>query len=139
VGIISSLAEGNDFSAAYYLKELGRRRLFENLFERTYQRNLAAGDLWWALRSLQELGWMKEARDLLLRHKSEIMKSGNHLLLRALYAASDEHEKLKELELAEAKNSYIFDDGVVLSAGERKKPGGPKKTKRIKSKPSAGR
>jgi hypothetical protein len=63
--ILESLSEGNTFSAAYYLKELGSHNLYRPLFEKAYGETVARGDLWWQLRSLQELGWKEEAAELL--------------------------------------------------------------------------
>lgn len=54
--ICESLEEGNIFSAGYYLKELSKKELFKPLFEKSFRKYVKEKDLWWQVRSLQELG-----------------------------------------------------------------------------------
>lgn len=92
--IASSLEEGNVFSAAFYLKELSENKLYNPLFEKAYDDYAKKGDLWWQVRSLQELGWDTELSDLLLKKRAEIEKSGDTSLQRLLYSATGEKENL---------------------------------------------
>jgi hypothetical protein len=75
--ILESLSNGNTFSTAYYLKELGALALHLPLFEKAYSENVAKGDLWWQFKSLQELGWKDQAAELL---KNNDCKTSSELL-----------------------------------------------------------
>src|SRR5471030_322313 len=70
--VLRSLDEGNVFSAAYYLKELSQTQLHGRLFEAAYRKATDAGDLWWQIRALQELGWKDELKSILQKHRAEI-------------------------------------------------------------------
>lgn len=95
--ILQSLEEeDNVFSAAYYLKELSETELSRHLFEAAYRKASDADDLWWRIRALQELGWQDELKSVLVKHRTEIEKTGSSLLREALYQATDETDKLYE-------------------------------------------
>ena len=55
-------------------------------------------DLWWQVRSLQELGWTDELKSLLIRHQDDIKRSGDQLLLRELARALRDNDALVEVE-----------------------------------------
>src|SRR3989338_5189677 len=111
--VVASIEDGNIFSAAFYLKELSEKNLFLPLFEETYEKYKKAGDIWWTLRSLQERGWWKEARQLLSTHKKAILKARDILLLRELYAALGDMDSVKKIELEEARE-IDHGEGVVF-------------------------
>ncbi|MEU4190324.1 HNH endonuclease signature motif containing protein [Kribbella sp. NPDC026611] len=75
--VMESLDEGQLFSAAYYLKELSKSKIHEQLFIQSYA---ADTNLWWRVRALQELGWDDELRDLVLANAAEIEAHGTPLL-----------------------------------------------------------
>jgi hypothetical protein len=54
--------------------------------------------LWWRVRALQELGWEDELRSVLLNNRKTIERSRNLLLLAELYEATEETEKLEEVQ-----------------------------------------
>jgi hypothetical protein len=95
--ICESLQEGSTFAAAYYLKELTENELHKPLFERAYREFSKQKNLWWQVRTLQELKWDTELKSLLISHRKEIEKSGDLLLLRFLYEITGEKEKLLEV------------------------------------------
>jgi tetratricopeptide (TPR) repeat protein len=92
-GILESLHEENVFSAAYYLKELEKERLVEELFVLALRQATEEGDLWWQIRALEELGWHKELDDLVLQNSEEIERSGNPYLLILLADAKGEEQQ----------------------------------------------
>jgi hypothetical protein len=65
--ISEALKDGNTFSAAYYLKEAFENSLDTALFEKAYAESREKGDVWWELRSLQELELDDEVGALLRR------------------------------------------------------------------------
>ncbi len=95
--ICESLDENNPFGAAYYLKEMAQEGLHMNLFEKAYKGFCEKKDLWWQVRSLQELGWDNELEALILSKKVEIESSGNRDLLQLLYGFTGEKDKLFEI------------------------------------------
>jgi hypothetical protein len=92
--VIESLEDGNIFSAGYYLKELSEKKLFVPIFQQTYAQRDEEGDLWWALRSLQELEWWSEIRAFLLRNQKTIEKDGDGLLLKGTLCRYREYRSL---------------------------------------------
>lgn len=112
-GIIESLSEGNIFSAAYYLKEMSEANLHAPLFEKTFEQSNREGDLWWALRSLQELGWKSEIREFLARNRNRIEKSDDLLLQKELYRATGEIENFRKLEIEEAEGITSHPQGFL--------------------------
>ena len=96
-GIGESLEDGNVFSAAFYLKELVQKGMIEELFMIALQRFAEAEDLWWQVRTLQELGWRKELDDLVLRNAEQIDTSENPLIRIALEEARGDKELSLEL------------------------------------------
>lgn len=118
--IIKSLEEGNLFSAAFYLKELGTRQLYAPIFQDTYEKYQAEGDLWWALRSLQELEWWSEAREFLLRNEKLIEKNTDALLLKELYSAKGDFEKYRQLDIDEAEGVVVDGKAGVIVYARKK-------------------
>lgn len=95
--ICEDLEKGNTFAAAFYLKELTEKQLHAPLFETSYKEFSEQQNLWWQVRSLQELGWHSELEELLISKKAEIEKSNDLHLLELLYQATGEKEKLLEV------------------------------------------
>jgi tetratricopeptide (TPR) repeat protein len=100
--ILEALDEERDFSAAFYLKELGETELQQRLFENAYRKSTEAGDLWWRIRALQELGWKDELKAVLIENRVEIERSGNSFLREQLFHATGETDKLHEERRARA-------------------------------------
>jgi len=95
--ICEDLESGNTFAAAFYLKELASEKIHDPLFGKAYREFSEQGDLWWQVRSLQELGWHSELEELLISKRTEIEKSDDLHLLELLYRATGEKEKLLEI------------------------------------------
>jgi hypothetical protein len=96
-GVRHDLSNDNVFAAAYYLKELVKDGLIDDLFIEAFRKAKAENDLWWQVRALQELGWEKELKVLLLENEEEIKKSGDSLLLQELSSAKGDTKKTAEL------------------------------------------
>lgn len=87
IGINKSLENGQYFTAAFYLKELYSENLVDSLFELALKKAADEEDLWWQLRSLEELGWFSQIEELLLNNAEEIENSNNKMLLSKLEKA----------------------------------------------------
>ena len=70
--IQQSLDEDSYFSAAFYIKELGKSGLVNDLFVEALRNARESESLWWQVRSLQELGWKDELDDLLIENAENI-------------------------------------------------------------------
>jgi hypothetical protein len=97
-GILKALSEDRVFSAAYSLKELSESHLSEELFIIALKQARDDGDLWWQVRSLQELDWQSELDELLLEHEAEILNSNDLELKRLLAVAKGDHNAWLALE-----------------------------------------
>jgi hypothetical protein len=72
-------------------------------------------DLWWQVRSLQELGWDSELDELLLANEDEIEKSGNLLLKSYLLLAKGDEEGADKVSIDYSAARRIYDnDGRVI-------------------------
>ncbi len=96
-GIVDSLAKDNIFSAAFYLKELVKEGLIDELFIEAFRQAREENDLWWQVRALEELGWESELKNLILENEEAIEKSGDSLLLQELSRAKGDTKKTAEL------------------------------------------
>lgn len=85
-----ALRADNPFSAAFYLSELADEGLVQALYKEALAEATAEDDLWWQVRPLQELGWLDELRELLIRNSGRIRSEGNPRLLRELAWAEDD-------------------------------------------------
>jgi hypothetical protein len=94
--VTEGLEEGNTFAAAYYLKELCESGLGHQLFVQALRDAGEARDIWWQVRSLQELGWVSELNALLVEKAEEVEVSGNPLLLELLAAARHDTKAVAE-------------------------------------------
>jgi hypothetical protein len=117
--IIESIEEENVFSAGYYLKELCEKQLHIPIFQETYEKYESEQNLWWALRSLQELEWWSEASEFLIRNEKLIERKGDPLLLKELYSAKGDFEKYRKLDLDQAET--IFSDNETGAVGFARK------------------
>jgi hypothetical protein len=108
--VLDRLDEGNLFNAAFVLKNLNFYASVEALFKMCLETYASENDIWWQLRSLQELGWTREAKELLLSHEAAIRSGSSlHLKLELARALIDEDWMFElEKELAEAgPGAYI--------------------------------
>jgi hypothetical protein len=76
---IEGVKEGRQFFAGYYIKEMIEHGLVEYLFERAMQEAREKDDVWWQIRSLQELGRDDEIDELVLRNRELIERKGRGL------------------------------------------------------------
>lgn len=102
-GIQASLSKDRVFTAAIYLKELVKDGLIDELFVLALKQATEQKELWWQIRSLQELGWYKELGALLLKHEHEIEESGDLYMLSLLAQAKGDEERYVEVEKKIAK------------------------------------
>jgi hypothetical protein len=123
-GVIPSIEANRIFTAAYYLKELCKEGIVEALFEQSYRAFAEEGDLWWEIRSLQELGWQGQIDELVKSRSAEVEASGNPALLRLLYEATGDRTKMEEAQIAFVSGMRTVRGGAVRSknsARQRKK------------------
>ena len=97
-GIKACLNKNRIFSAAYYLKELSASHLIEELFVLALKQAQTDGDLWWQVRSLQELGWYSELDALLKQNENYIRESGDLHLLELLALSEGDHSAWLEMQ-----------------------------------------
>jgi len=124
-GILEFLKDDNAFSAAYYLKEMSKDGLVEQLFILELNRAKEAKDLWWQIRALQELDWDEDLNKLLLGHQDEIRASEDPELQRLLAVALGDAEKMLECQKQIAQSTHAEGDGVVSMSNtlDCQKPG----------------
>ena len=116
-GILEALKGGRVFSAAFYLKEILVEGIPARLFEIALRDAREAGDLWWQVRALQELGWQAELNQLLLNNEQAVGGSGNLHLEILLAIAKGEREKVLCLEKELAHQTHC-ESGVILHGEE---------------------
>ncbi|OMD12602.1 HNH endonuclease signature motif containing protein [Paenibacillus sp. FSL E2-0274] len=92
-GILRSLEENRIFTAAFYLKELVGEHLIDKLFEEALRSATNDNDLWWQVRSLQELGWESELDNLLITNTEYIEETEDIMLQMLLAQARGDKEK----------------------------------------------
>ncbi len=101
--IQESLSGDRFFSAAYYLRELAESAITKELLVRALKQAQDERDLWWQIRSLQELGWWSELQELLLAHADEIESGDNDLLRLELLQAQGRKDDVIALQKKMAK------------------------------------
>ena len=84
---IGGLKDGNPFTAGYYMKEMIRDKLLDYLFERALEQAKEKDDVWWQIRSLQELERGDEIDELVLQNRELIRRQGRPHELTYLRAA----------------------------------------------------
>jgi hypothetical protein len=92
---IDALKDGRPFSAGYYMKEMAEKSLVVYLFERALQQAKEKDDVWWQIRSLQELDRDDEIDELVLRNRKLIESSGRGPELHYLRLALKRKRALK--------------------------------------------
>ncbi len=98
-GVLEDLGEGKHFAAAFYLKELEKRGLVQELFKTALHDATKKQNLWWQVRALQELGWDSELRELLLKHERTIRASNDPLLKLLLASAKGDSNEFARLRV----------------------------------------
>lgn len=106
--VIQLLEDGNIFSAAFYLKELSEKQLYQPLFAEALEVFTKDKDLWWQFRSLQELAWTTEVDRFLLDNEKRIIKEGHPGLIRALNFAKGDIDSINEMDKNEAKEAKVY-------------------------------
>ncbi|MGK3981493.1 HNH endonuclease signature motif containing protein [Sorangium sp. So ce136] len=98
-GILQSLEEeDNPFSAAFYMRRLVDSKFPEILYNEARSAAQLAGDLWWEMRALQELGRDDDAKQLLLKNEAQINASENIELKIELALAKGDEKQWLELQ-----------------------------------------
>ena len=77
---LASLSAEQRSVAAYYLKELSKSGLRRELFLLALEEQRVAGNLWWPVRALDELGYEKELTALVLDNEAQIHELQNPIL-----------------------------------------------------------
>lgn len=98
-GIRDAIEKENWFLAAFYIRHSLDADLVEPLLTMHLRKAIEEDDLWWQLRCYEELGWVDEAKELLLGNETRILASDRLLLKRKLAEAKgddDEFIKLTE-------------------------------------------
>lgn len=114
--IARAIANGNSFSAAFYLKELASLRLEEPLFKVALEEAAEGGELWWQMRAMEELGWADERRKFILAHADEIRRSGRLEMLRELaLAEGDEAEYVEVRKQIVVERAQTRAEGALLT------------------------
>ena len=119
-GLTESLENKRIFTTAFYLKELSKSGIFESLFEKSFIETKEKNDLWWQIRSLQELGWNTELENLVKENREEILKSKNISLLRQLAKIEGNTKEYIEIQKKIAKMMHIYDNGSIGFRTEKK-------------------
>jgi len=101
-----SLEEGRVFGAAFYLKELARRGLVEELFIQAFSKAKEENSLWWQVRALQELNWHRELTTLLLDNEQEIERSEDGSLRELLASAKDNKQAALEIHKDNVRHTH---------------------------------
>jgi len=112
-GIQRSLNDKNYFSAAYYLKELTEEGLIEELFILALKEAAEEDNLWWQVRSLQELGWTDELRELVLANSERIRQEQRLSLLELLAWAEGDWNEYVRMRKLEAEGEVYVQGGYV--------------------------
>lgn len=113
-----ALNQQNNFAAAYYLKELVRLGVVDQLFLLALKKAREDGDLWWQVRAMEELGCKDELRALLLANAKSIDESDNLQLKQKLARAQGSDRRVIDL------GKEIASVGILKSYGSaaKKKP-----------------
>ena len=96
-------------------------KLINQLFIMAYKQAKKKRDLWWQVRTLQELGWKSELNNLILKNKSKIKRSNNVSLKQLLFAIEGKKENYIKSIKEEAKNTHILGiSGNVIITDKKK-------------------
>lgn len=121
--VLESLASGNTFSAAYYLKEMVNEGLIDELFLIAFSE---AEELWWRMRALQELDDREALVRLLRENEAEIRSSRNLSMIEMLELYIGDSRAYVDARKSLARNEVASGDGIVgyiqEQGGEDKQP-----------------
>jgi len=112
-GISEAFKENNIFTTAFYLRELASTEITENLFRITLIESKQNGDLWWQVRSLQELGWDTELDSFIRENKIQILASNDLNLIKLLAQIESNKKEYRDIVLKEAKTKHLFADTKI--------------------------
>jgi hypothetical protein len=84
---IEGLKDGNHFFSGFYIKEMIDEKLVAYLFERALHQAKEKNDVWWQIRSLQELGRVDEIDGLVIQNRDLIERQGRPTELELLREA----------------------------------------------------
>ena len=112
-GILECLRNNEVFSAAYYLKELSKSGLRRELFLLALEEQRVAGNLWWPVRALDELGYEKELTALVLDNEAQIHELQNPILEILLARAKGDDRRAIELTKGIARTERTIGGGIV--------------------------
>lgn len=112
-GISDNLDKGRFFTTAFYLKELQKEGLIDELFSLAYEDATNKNKLWWQVRALQELGHKEELEKLLRNNKDEILNSKDYFLLRVYAKTIGDDKKYIEILKKMASSAYTNMNGGV--------------------------
>ena len=104
--IVKDLSKENNFSAAFYLKELSKAGLYNYLFEKDYLERAKNQELWWQIRNLQELGEYDQVEKILIKNKEKIENGDDSILKQMLYTCQGDLKKVVKLA---KENINLFD------------------------------
>jgi hypothetical protein len=110
-GALDDLDDDNPFAAGFYIKELVDEGLVSELFKLALDRAIARGDLWWAVRALQELDWDAALRDFLLGHATEIEASKDPFLVQELRRAQGDSGAASQIAKDIARGTHSVGRG----------------------------
>lgn len=109
------LSKGNFLPVSSLLNELNKERVANKLLEFQLKKVTEEDDLWWQVRTLEELGWEKEQQELLIKNKQKIETEENIALKIRLAHAEGDKEKAFELQKQLARG---VKQGVIGRNGE---------------------
>lgn len=112
-GISEAFREKNNFTTAYYLRELASTEISEQLFRSTLNESKHNRDLWWQVRSLQELGWNTELDSFIRENKTQILASNDLNLIKLLARVEGNNKQYRDIVLKEAKTKHLFADANI--------------------------
>jgi tetratricopeptide (TPR) repeat protein len=112
-GLHVELSKYEDFTLAYYLKELAETNIVPGLFVSALQKAADEDDFWWQVRALEELEWTSELHAFVLENQARIerdkeLDEEQRCRLRLLLAEATANEELykearQDLERLEAR------------------------------------
>jgi hypothetical protein len=112
-GLHTDLTDYEDFTLAFYLKELGETSIVPGLFVNALQKAADEDDFWWQVRALEELEWTSELHAFVLANRERIevdeaLDEEQRCRLRIVVAKANDDEQLykqacQDLERLEAQ------------------------------------
>jgi hypothetical protein len=108
--ILNSLDNDRTFSAAYYLKELCREKISEQLFLEAFSET---DELWWKIRALDELDDHTGLTLFLRENEAEIRASGNLSMIEVLEIHLGNKEAYVEVRKQLAASEVDLGDGII--------------------------